>query len=300
MKTAKKLTALLLAIVMVLAMSVSAFAMDGHEVYLSPAPGTDYTTITTASSVNLEVYFSASTNNTTLYNTGFDSAADAQNVVWSVKNDPSAIVSTITKGSSTEGDLITATAAVSLAANKHGVAIITATYGTYTLDLTICVESATAAAAATGVTVEIADARYENSQYSGLYTVTGTALSVAAITNVSGHAFANDNYVAKSFPSAFGALCQMVGTSNLILDDGYVTSITATDFATETAITLTPYMDGNYNYYGWNYCVVRNGSIVAESLNISSTIFELQSGDRVIWAFGTSDEAAACFDMLIS
>ena len=51
-------------------------------------------------------------------------------------------------------------------------------------------------------------------------------------------------------------------------------------------------------YYGWNYCVIRNGEKVAEGDIVSASVLEVKNTDKVYWAFGTSKQAEEYFDML--
>lgn len=299
MKNLKKLSALILALVMALSLCVNVVALDGNEVYLSPATGTEYTTITNGSSVVLEVLFSAQDDEYNWYKTGFNTTTEAENISWRAKSDPSGLVVSIVRGSGTDNGLITATGTISLMPNRYGTAIIEAKYGEFTLDLVICVESSTTVSAVTGISVEVLDVRFDNTYYTNIYSQ-GENMTVSSINATSNHPLSNQTSTAKTFPTALNALCQQVGSSNMVVYGGYVSEITAPDMFTGENITLAAYSDeGWVNSYGWNYCVIRtvNGekSIVEDSINLSSAVLPLQNGDAVYWAFGTADEAAEYF-----
>ncbi|QIB68996.1 hypothetical protein Ami103574_06510 [Aminipila butyrica] len=49
--------------------------------------------------------------------------------------------------------------------------------------------------------------------------------------------------------------------------------------------------DGTYTYYGWQYRVYRGGNVVGISEVLGADDFALQSGDTVVWKFGSYDDA---------
>ena len=64
-----------------------------------------------------------------------------------------------------------------------------------------------------------------------------------------------------------------------------------------TPISCKQYFQKYYqeNYYGWNYCVVRDGAKVTEGDVVSASVLEVEKGDSVYWAFGTMAQANEYF-----
>ena len=137
-RNASRILSLVLAIALVMSMSLTAFALDGHEMYMSPATGTSYTTMATSSttSVPLEVCFTAY--NEGYYTTGFDSADQAKTVSWTVTyNDDGLVNNTVAVSSGEVNSVITSKGTVTLNAGVTGVAVVHAAYNGLTLDLVI-------------------------------------------------------------------------------------------------------------------------------------------------------------------
>lgn len=77
-------------------------------------------------------------------------------------------------------------------------------------------------------------------------------------------------------------------------NDGYVQSIT-----TSAGEKLEAYTDtSDWTYYGWNYCVVRDGEKVAEGDYLSASVLEVEEDDCVYWAYGTMKQANAYFEQV--
>ena len=78
-------------------------------------------------------------------------------------------------------------------------------------------------------------------------------------------------------------------------EDGYVQSLTDSN-----GTLVSWYTTEDWTYYGWNYCVIRNGEKVAEGDIVSASVLESKNTDKVYWAFGTSKQAEEYFDMLVA
>ena len=83
------------------------------------------------------------------------------------------------------------------------------------------------------------------------------------------------------------------GTISFVQAGGYVSSITDS-----TGNTVTEYTTEDWTYYGWNYCVVRDGVRVAEGDIVSASVLPVQNNDDVYWAFGTWADAQDYFSEL--
>ena len=77
--------------------------------------------------------------------------------------------------------------------------------------------------------------------------------------------------------------------------DGYVNSIT-----TKAGEKLEAYSDSNWNYYGWNYCVIRDGKKLVDGDTLSASVLEVEKDDEVIWAFGTATQAENYFNRILA
>lgn len=159
------------------------------------------------------------------------------------------------------------------------------------IDMTVFVEAADKVADATGVFVEAMDVRDDMAMYETTEGVTVTRAADATSANP----FKNSDGAAQSYPTAADALYNLAEANGMtfVQSNGYVESITDAN-----ATTLAAYISNGGDYYGWNYCVVHNGTKVAEGDLVSASILPIETGDRVYWAFGTYDQAQDYFKLL--
>lgn len=298
MKMRNKLLSLVMALAMMLSVASVAFAATADPNFTA-GPDTAWSTQAAAGqSVTLtagpaDAYYGYS---------GFDNAADAAGTVWTfnlngdkctyttgtaqvVDENSQAVsyVSTIT---------ITPVAGFYGPISVHAVPANPASSYTY-VDLTVYVEAAATQAPVNNVFVEVADVHGDN-MYEG-----GTTMTVAAAAANSANPFYstnNNSGSAQSYATAGDALYSLMAAGNITFEQagGYVNAITDS-----TGTKLEQYMDSQWNYYGWNYCVIRGGSIVEAGNIVSASVLPLQAGDMVYWAFGTAAEAAEYFDELV-
>lgn len=278
-RNATRILTLVLAIALIMSMSLPAFAMDGHEVYLSPATGTSYTTIVdaTTSTVSLEVYFSAydatiADTSAQWYNTGFNSATDAEAVQWSVPEgqNPNGLISpTISVTSGTVNSLTTSKATVTLNPGVSGVAIVHAEYSpSMTLDLVIARDAASEQDSVTtqvyvvDVTASTDKRLVDNEEVEVAAPVSGDA------SLMGGKAGAFQNR-----PTAMGTLDALlegffIDSATLSTDGSYVSDIEEIEY--------------------WSYAVYNTstGALVDITQSISASIYALSSGQTVVWKHG--------------
>ncbi len=80
---------------------------------------------------------------------------------------------------------------------------------------------------------------------------------------------------------------------------GYMSSITVLDELEEEIVYAESFDPVTYDYIGWMYGILRTVSgttyYVADSANVSSTTFELQSGDKVVWVYGSYSQMVSHF-----
>lgn len=287
MKTMKKLSALVLALVMVFAMSATAFAADSDPNF-TKSVNSAYSTATTAGkSVTVLVgpaddYY---------YYTGFSSenAAKATTVTANTDADNFTYTVTAVEDTNYDGDECYASAiTVTPATGFYGpisfraVPANAASAWTY-VDMTVYVEPATSVSAS-NVKVEVIDLK----DNTGL-NLSGTINSVEGSESHSTSPFKGADGCAQKYATAGSALFELVGT-DFTQSGGYVSSING----------LTQYSSADWTeYYGWNYCVLHNvnGTYVMDTnANIvSASVMPVETNDVVIWAFGTASVAASHF-----
>ena len=159
------------------------------------------------------------------------------------------------------------------------------------IDMTVYVETTEKVADATGVFVEATDLRDDMAMYES----TDAATVSRAKDNTSANPFKNSKGAAQTYPTAADALYELAEANSMTVaqSNGYVESITDSN-----GTDLTAYISNGGDYYGWNYCVVHNGTKVAEGDLVSASILPIETGDRVYWAFGTYDQAQDYFELL--
>lgn len=120
-------------------------------------------------------------------------------------------------------------------------------------------------------------------------------LTVAAAKTESANPFNGADGSAQTYPTAGGALYSLAEATGLTFtqNDGYVQSIT-----TSNGTEYKAYTDSDWTYYGWNYCVIRDGEKVSEGDIVSASVLEVEEDDEVYWAFGTYAQAQAYFNGL--
>lgn len=155
------------------------------------------------------------------------------------------------------------------------------------IDMTVYVE-----AAETQKPVEVSKVTAVDVSGTGIVNVTTNNLSVAAATTKTSNPFNGAEGSAQSYPTAGDALYSLVEANNMSFtqNGGYVQSVTNSN-----GKKLEAYTTEDWTYYGWNYCVIRNGAKVAEGDIVSASVLEVEKGDSVYWAFGTMNQANAYF-----
>ena len=302
MKNFKKLMSLLLVVVMVFAMSANAFAATGGPNFTKSDASEWSTPVTAGSSVTLMVGPADSS----YYYTGFATSEEAAEKVpasaWTVNYGAGNFTYTVGTAADTNyyGEACYA-ATITITPNAdyygpisvHAVPTDATSAWTY-VDMTVYSEAPSTVdiADATGVYVEVADVRSEANVLADLDGISVVPAGDGASTNP----FKNAEACAQSYPTAMGALANLVAANKISVsaNAGYIQTITPVG-----GTALTAYTDESWNYYGWNYCVIRDDAIVEESSMISASVLPVQSGDIVIWAFGTTTQASAYFNALI-
>ena len=103
---------------------------------------------------------------------------------------------------------------------------------------------------------------------------------------------------AQTYPTAGDALFSLMDANKVISftqSGGYVDTISDVN-----GKTLSGYTSEDWTtYYGWYYCVMhRDGSdadFVEGSSVMSASVVPVESGDKVVWAFGTEDQTNEYF-----
>lgn len=160
------------------------------------------------------------------------------------------------------------------------------------IDMTVYVEAAETQDAVTTELVQVADVRGATAAVK----TTGKNLSVAAAETNTANPFYGSAGSAQTYPTAADTLYSLADAKGLTFtqNDGYVQSIT-----TSAGEKLEAYTDtSDWTYYGWNYCVVRDGEKVAEGDYLSASVLEVEEDDCVYWAYGTMKQANAYFEQV--
>ena len=124
----------------------------------------------------------------------------------------------------------------------------------------------------------------------------GEDLTVQAATKTADNPFKDSDGAAQSYPTVGDALYSLAATNgcSFIQYEGYVNSVTDS-----TGKNLkVEYLPETKEYYGWEYCVVRDGKVMSDRDILSASVLEVKDGDKVYWAYGTKDQIADYFGML--
>ena len=156
--------------------------------------------------------------------------------------------------------------------------------------MTVYVEADTVQDDVTVASVEAVDLRDGSTTYEY-----AEDLNVEAASKETKNPFNASVGSAQSYPTAGDALYSLAEANSLsfVQDGGYVQAIT--DSAGKV---LSWYTTSDWSYYGWNYCVVRDGAQVSEGDIVSAAVLEVEEGDSVYWAFGTQEQAEDYFNAL--
>ena len=158
--------------------------------------------------------------------------------------------------------------------------------------MTVYVEAAETQSAVDVAEVSVVDVRNDDAVKAD-----GTELSVAAAKTDTTNPFYRASGSAQSYPTVGDALYSLAKANGLTFtqSDGYVNSIT-----TKAGEKLEAYSDSNWNYYGWNYCVIRDGKKLVDGDTLSASVLEVEKDDEVIWAFGTATQAENYFNRILA
>ena len=290
MKT-KKVVSVVLAGVTTLSMAMPVLAANGDP-NLVVTPDTQYSTPIQA---NSEVTLGLMPANSYYQRTGFDSVDAAANglEVSKINLGADKISSVFTYGSKTVDGWYAGTVTVKGEKGQYGPAslhIVNKNNTSAGIDMTVYVEAAETQKDVTVSNVEVKD-------LSGNDVIIEDAqnLTVSAASKEVDNPFKNSAGCAQTYATAGDALYSLAEANNMSFEQsgGYVQSITD-----EAQNTLAAYTGEDWTYYGWNYCVVRNGKKVAEGDIVSASVLEVEEGDSVYWAFGTMDQANKYFNGL--
>ena len=290
MKT-KKVVSVLLAGVTTLSMAMPVLAANGDP-NLVVTPDTQYSTpITSGSSVTLGLMPA----NAYYQRTGFYSEAAAKDGlnVAKVNFGADKISSVFTYGSKTVDGLYAGTVTVKGEKGQYGPAslhIVNKNNTSAGIDMTVYVEAAETQKDVTVSKVVVKDLSGDN-----VIAEDAQNLTVSAASKEADNPFKGSEGCAQSYATAGDALYSLAEANSMSFEQngGYVQSITD-----EAENTLEAYTTEDWNYYGWNYCVVRDGEKVSEGDIVSASVLEVEDGDSVYWAFGTYQQAADYFSTL--
>ena len=287
----KKVVSVLLAGVTTLTMAMPVLAAN-DDPNLVVTPDTQYSTPIEA---NSSVILGLMPADAHYQRTGFDSADAAANglEVSKINLGAEKISTDFTYGSKTVNGLYAGTVTVKGKKGQYGPAslhIVNKNNPSAGIDMTVYVEADTVQDDVTVASVEAVDLRDGGTtyEYAG-------DLNVEAAEKETKNPFNASVGSAQSYPTAGDALYSLAEANSLsfVQDKGYVQSITDS-----TGKVLSWYTTKDWTYYGWNYCVVRNGAQVSEGDIVSASVLEVEEGDSVYWAFGTQEQAEDYFNAL--
>lgn len=288
----KKVVSVLLAGVTTLSMAMPVLAANGDP-NLVVTPDTKYSTpITSGSSVTLGLMPA----DAHYQRTGFDSKAAAKSglKVDSINVGGDKITGAYTYGAKqTDDGAWAGTVTITGAAGKYGPAslhIVNTNNESAGIDMTVYVEAAETQKDVTVSKVVVKDLSGDN-----VIAEDAQNLTVSAASKEADNPFKGSEGCAQSYATAGDALYSLAEANSMSFEQngGYVQSITD-----EAENTLEAYTTEDWNYYGWNYCVVRDGEKVSEGDIVSASVLEVEDGDSVYWAFGTYQQATNYFSTL--
>ena len=282
----KKVVSVLLAGVTTLSMAMPVLAANGDP-NLVVTPDTQYSTpITSGSSVTLGLMPA----DAHYQRTGFDSADAAKSglKVEGVNFGGNRLTGVYEYGAKETADGWAGTAA-----GQYGPAslhIVNKNNTSAGIDMTVYVEAAETQKDVTVSNVEVKDLSGDN-----VIAEDKQNLTVSAAAKEADNPFKNSAGCAQTYATAGDALYSLAEANNMSFEQsgGYVQSITD-----EAENTLAAYTGEDWSYYGWNYCVVRDGKKVSEGDMVSASVLEVKDGDSVYWAFGTYQQATNYFNTL--
>ena len=288
----KKTTSVVLAGVTTLSMAMPVLAANGDP-NLVVTLDTKYSTpIEANSSVTLGLMPA----NAYYQRTGFDSEAAAKSglKVDSINVGGDKITGAYTYGAKqTDDGAWAGTVTITGAAGKYGPAslhIVNKNNTSAGIDMTVYVESSKTEDAVNVAKVQAVDLTTDQIINEKVENVKVEAAKVN-----SDNPFNGSEGAAQTYPTAGDALYSLAEANQMSFEQkgGYVQSVTD-----KYENTLEEYTTEDWTYYGWNYCVVRDGEKVAEGNILSASVLEVEKNDSVYWAFGTMDQANAYFKTL--
>ena len=287
----KKVVSVLLAGVTTLSMAMPVLAANGDP-NLVVTPDTLYSTpIEANSSVTLGLMPA----NAYYQRTGFDSADAAANglEVSKINLGEGKISTDFTYGSKTVNGLYAGTVTVKGKKGQYGPAslhIVNKNNTSAGIDMTVYVEAAETQKDVTVSKVVVTDLSGDN-----VIDEKAQNLTVSAASKEADNPFKGSEGCAQSYATAGDALYSLAEANNMSFEQsgGYVQAITD-----EAENTLEAYTTSDWTYYGWNYCVVRDGEKVSEGDIVSASVLEVEDEDSVYWAFGTYEQATKYFNNL--
>lgn len=290
MKT-KKVVSVVLAGVTTLSMAMPVLAANGDP-NLVVTPDTQYSTpIQANSSVTLGLMPA----NAYYQRTGFDSEAAAKSglKVDSINAGKGKIIEDYAYGAKETKDGWAGTVTITGAAGQYGPAslhIVNTNNTSAGIDMTVYVESSKTEDAVNVAKVQAVDLTTDQIINEKVENVKVEAAKVN-----SDNPFNGSEGAAQTYPTAGDALYSLAEANQMSFEQkgGYVQSVTD-----KYENTLEEYTTEDWTYYGWNYCVVRDGEKVAEGNILSASVLEVEKNDSVYWAFGTMDQANAYFKTL--
>lgn len=287
----KKTTSVVLAGVTTLSMAMPVLAANGDP-NLVVTPDTLYSTpIEANSSVTLGLMPA----NAYYQRTGFDSEAAAKSglKVDSINAGKGKIIENYAYGAKETADGWAGTVTITGAAGQYGPAslhIVNTNNTSAGIDMTVYVEAAETQKDVTVSNVEVKDLSGDD-----VIIEDAQNLTVSAASKEADNPFKGSEGCAQSYATAGDALYSLAEANNMSFEQngGYVQSVTD-----KNENILEAYTTEDWTYYGWNYCVVRDGKKVAEGDMVSASVLEVKDKDSVYWAFGTYQQAADYFSTL--